>query len=43
MNILKTLIEDPAIIGGIVLVSIYAGGKTPLFVGIGLIVLGLLI
>ncbi len=43
MEILTALIRNPAVIGGIILVSLYAGGKTPLFVGIGLIVLGLLI
>lgn len=43
MEILRTLISDPAIIGGIILVSLFAGGRVPLFVGIGLIVLGLLI
>lgn len=43
MSIISTLLNDAAVIGGIILVAIGLGGKWPLVTGIVLIVLGLLI
>lgn len=42
-NMLSTLIHNLPVVVGISLLAIFAGGKWPLGVGIGLIILGLLI